>query len=142
MSHSSHVKITKSGAQKFGNARIMTVHIYYSTPAVCRQHDTGTIVISFFPAGPQLCFVNRILFSTSFYPGTCPYLIDQINSLQLQLIAPKHLLCQSCRPPAHFLTFLVSRLTTALSTQSKLNFAPLNGHQCRKVFQQLTFVIN
>lgn len=110
--HSSHVKITKPGAQKFGNARIMTVHIHYSNPArVYASWYRCNYVISFFLAGPQLIFVNRVLFCTSFYPGPCLYLTDCINSSQLQRRARKESLSPSCRPPAHLLTLLVSQLT-------------------------------
>lgn len=42
--HSSHIKTPKSGAQKFGDARIIPVHIHPSNPAGCAHPDTNSIM--------------------------------------------------------------------------------------------------
>lgn len=141
ITRSSHVKIPKSGAQKFGNARIIPVHLHPSNPAGCPHPDTDLIM-------SIICQYSNPLAGSQPYPSDQEFILCFILTQHLPV---SHSLCKlfaattgsshgiaqpMLQVPVHLPTFQVLQLTRA----TFIHPAQLNFHNLmykRKLFQLL-----
>lgn len=135
--HSSHIKIPKSGAQKFGNARIIPVHIHPSNPAECLYPNTNSVMSFQFSDRTSALFCDQEFI-------LCLILTQHLSVshslLKLFAATPdgSHGIAQPrLQVPVHFPTLQVLQLTRATFIHpAQLNFHNLM-YKSRKLFQLL-----